>query len=308
MRPICFYNLAHTGDVYAFAIFINELCKANPDSNFLYYTINGSIFFDNIANIKRISPLEKEYINPLVNGTTADKYIDRCVLDVLYADHLLSGSVVKNFKTTKILFINTWIGSDYIKSNEDFCFKKTIASYNQMIDIVNNKYNTGLNNINPTPRNILDFINNINYKKIVVNPEDFKDSIFIFNYVPMSLYFDMNKLYNYVIEISKTNKIILASHNAVFDNNNNITFVDKTYGIYPVPSAENLLQVWDIASECKKVIILPTGSSWFFFHKLDKLEKEKLFIFNHDAYVDRLNGNIAFLTEVGNPVISKICY
>ena len=46
-------------------------------------------------------------------------------------------------------------------------------------------------------------------------------------------------------------------------------YVDKDYHIYPTPSCENLLNIWDIASQCCKIFILPTGSSWTFLHKIN---------------------------------------
>ena len=55
---ICFYNLSHIGDIYFNSFFINLLCDQNPKMKFLYFFINGDIFFKGVNNIKRIIPIE----------------------------------------------------------------------------------------------------------------------------------------------------------------------------------------------------------------------------------------------------------
>ena len=306
MSTICFYSLQHIGDIYFCSTMINEICKSNPDLQFYYYSIHGTIFFEGISNIKRIDNLESEYIIPIANGEPPENLIDRKLFDILLP-HACTSSINLNYNGSEILFINVWCASPYL-NHTDFCFNSAIYSYNKMINIINNQYNINLNFPLPNPYSILHFMNKNSYKNINVIPDDLKETIFIFNYIPRSLSFDMNKLNKYINEISSLSKVILTCHDSIYDNNENVTFIDKTYGIYPVPSAENLLQIWDIASECKKVIILPTGSSWTFLHKLNKLGTDIVFMFNAESYTARLNDNIKFLTGVDKEVISNIFY
>jgi len=295
------------GDIYFSSTMVNEICKSNPELLFFYYTINGSIFFEGISNLKRLHNLELEYKSPIINGQPPEQLIDRKLYDVLL-HYKLTDAVKLNYNGKEILFVNVWCMSPFLLHNE-FLFNSAINSYNTMIKTLNKKYNMVLKFALPSPCDILDFINKVNYRKIAVNTEDLKETIFVFNYKPRSVNkFNMYNVYKYVIETSKTNKIIVACHNPIYDNNENITFIDKTYGIYPSPSAENLLQLWDIAAECKKIIILPSGSSWTFFHKLNKLEKGKLFMFNNADFNNILNDDIKFLTGKNTDIISTLHY
>ena len=74
-----------------------------------------------------------------------------------------------------------------------------------------------------------------------------------------------------------------------FETNQNIKFVDKDYDIIPIPSCKNLLDVWDISIKCKKIIILPTGGSWTFLHKLNYIRSEQIYMFNNKHYGNVLN-------------------
>ena len=57
----------------------------------------------------------------------------------------------------------------------------------------------------------------------------------------------------------------------------------------------NLLNIWEIAIKCVKILILPTGSSWTFLHKLNVIKQNQIFILNNTHYANLLNVNINFL-------------
>ncbi len=131
-------------------------------------------------------------------------------------------------------------------------------------------------------------------------------TIFIFNYHPRSLHFDMNKLNNFILKESKTKNIILSYYDNVFENNPNIKFVDKDFYIYPIPSCKNLIDIWEIASKWKKVILLPTGSSWTFLHKLDNLKPQQLVMFNSSEYCNKLNNLINTICNADKQIVCNI--
>ena len=106
----------------------------------------------------------------------------------------------------------------------------------------------------------------------------------------------MNNLKNYILESSKNNKIVLACYDSTHENNDNVKFIDREYNIKPVPSCDNLIEIWEIAIKCKKIIILPTGGSWTFFHKINEIKENQLFIFDDSGnYLEKLNSNINLL-------------
>jgi hypothetical protein len=93
----------------------------------------------------------------------------------------------------------------------------------------------------------------------------------------------------------------LSCHNSIFNDNPKIKFIDKDFNIHYKPSCENLLELWEIASKCKQVILLPSGSNWTFFHKLHIIKENQLFITNQD-YQKKLNNIIQFFNEKENLV------
>ena len=115
MLDICFFNLNHIGDVYFMAYMINEICSLNEKNNFLYYSINGSIFFENIPNLKKIQEIDKSYSKQLNNGEPPENLINNEILQFLLNNNITrSGSKILNYKNNEILFINTWCISEYV--------------------------------------------------------------------------------------------------------------------------------------------------------------------------------------------------
>jgi len=295
---ICFYNVNHIGDIYFSSLFINLICKQNPDIKFLYYFINGDIFFKNIPNINRINPIENSYNNTLVNGSPPEDLLNKDLLSLLLNNKMEKiGVKILNINMENILFVNSWCKSEYFQ-DDDFEIYGALKSYKNLINYMNSNYNFNLNFIIENGEEILDNIYNYHYDSVSTTIElDYKKTIFIFNYKPRSITFNINLLNNLITNLSIDNNIILSCYDKKFSNNKNIKFIDNDFNIYPEPNCENLLKLWEIAAKCEKIIILPSGSTWTFFHKLDILRNNQLFIFNDTIYQKNLNDIINFLTR-----------
>ena len=295
---ICFYNMNHIGDIYFSSLFIKIICNLNRDKQFYYYFINGDIFFENIDNIKRLGKIENNYLNNLINGYPPENLVNNEILQILINNNMQAeGARIIKINNEEILFINTWCGSNYIyHAGSDFDINSAIEPYKKLIEKLNNDYNLNIIYKLDDPKEL---INDINYyNKLFL--EKYSDidvtcSVFIFNYIPRSIKFDINDLNNYISELSKTKKIILACYNNIFDNNENIKFIDKDYNIIPNPNCSNLIEIWEIAIKCNKIIILQTGGSWTFFHKLNEIKEDQIYLFHGNQYIDRLNNNINLL-------------
>jgi len=283
---ICFYNMNHIGDIYFMSLFLNIICKQNETINFLYYTINGDIFLENIPNLSRIYPIENNYSNKLINGNPPESLLNNNTLEFLLNNKMENvGARMLNYNDNNIIFINTWCKSS-ILNHDEFNIYSAINSYRNLITKINQIFNYSLkfdiNNPNELISNNL--VNNFNE-----NIEKLDDTIFIFNFHPRSLPYNVENLNKFISHISNNNKLILATYNSIFENNKNIKFIDKDYSIIPIPSCKNLIDIWDIAIKCKKIIILPTGGSWTFLHKLQYIKSEQIYMFNDTYYSNILN-------------------
>jgi hypothetical protein len=304
---ICFYNLNHIGDIYFSSFFINLICKQNPYINFLYYFINGDIFFKNIPNIQRICPIENHYLGNIINGSPPENLLNNQVIKFLQNNEMeTAGAKTIKFNGKNILFINLWCNSSYLK-HIDYDITHAIKSYEKLIQILQSNHNLSLCFKINQP---IELIEHINEKNIMIDEKDNynidTDTIFIFNFKPRSELFDTNKLNKFILNLSKDNKIILSSYDSTFDNNINIKFIDKHYNIHPNPSCVNLLNIWEIAVQCNKIVLLPTGSSWTFLHKLNIIKQNQLFMFNNSQYCNLLNKKINFLLGENKNLINII--
>lgn len=295
---ICFYNMNHLGDVYFASMFIHLICKSNRHVNFYCYFINGHIFFKNIPNIKSICSVDELYSGQLTNGSPPELQINSQILDILINNKMqVTGDKIISFANRPVLFVNTWCRSQHLMHN-DYDIYSAINVYPSLIKTINLKYNIHLDF---KIINRIELLENIKYCTEDTNnttnyiDHDFTHTIFIFNFVPRSEQFNMNRLNHVIIQLSNRNNVILSCHNNLFDNNPNIKFVDKDYNIHMTPSCKNLIDMWDIAIKCKFTILLPTGSSWCFLHKLDVLRENQLLMFSHNEYCARLNRNINIL-------------
>ncbi len=303
---ICFYNMNHIGDVYFMSLFVNIICQQNKDIKFLYYTINGDIFFENIANLSRIHPNDNFYSNQLINGEPPENLLNNNIITLLSENKMERvGMRVLNYNNNNILFVNTWCISN-ILNHDEFNINSAIICYKHLISIINDNFKYSLNFLINNPdeliKNNYNLVDNVNK-----NNEQFEyNTTFIFNYCPRSLSFNMEILNNYIRNLSINNKIILSSYNHLFECNENVKFIDKDYGITPIPSCKNLLDIWDIAIKCKKIIILPTGASWTFLHKLKEIKNDQIYIFNDTNYHNILNDFINTLTGENKNLINLL--
>jgi hypothetical protein len=270
----------------------------NKDKQFYYYFIIGDIFFESIDNIKRLGKIENNYFSNLINGYPPENLVNNEILQILINNNMQAeGARIIKVNNEEILFINTWCASNYIyHRGSDFDINAAICPYKNLIEKINNDYNLNIIFKLDEPKEL---INDKNYYNQLFLEKysniDLNDNVFIFNYIPRSLNFNINILNNYVIELSKTTKIILACYNSIFDNNENIKFIDKDYNIITNTSCSNLIEIWEIAIKCNKIIILATGSSWSFFHKLNEIKENQIYLFDGNQYIDRLNNNINLL-------------
>lgn len=288
---IVFFNINHIGDVYFSSLFINNICNLNNNITFYYYFIQGDIFFSNIKNIKRIKTIDNDYRDnlgkkiKLKNGNTPEDFLNK---DMIFFIKEKVGDNTKykiiNINNQDYLYINTWCGA---LNFSDYDIQTGIEKMQALINNINIQFSLNLlfnfNNLE------LGYNIEKNYIKQTINYTILKESIFIFNYHPRSLTFNILKLNNFITELSKKNKIILPAYDNYFDNNENINFCDIKYNILPTINCENLLQIWEIAKHCKQIFILPTGSSWTFLHILDELQNDKITIINGSQYKDKLN-------------------
>jgi rfaE bifunctional protein nucleotidyltransferase chain/domain len=289
---ICFYNTYHIGDLYMASFFLRIICGLNLDIDFYYYTINGDVFFENIPNIKRLNNIEPQYNEHLINGSPPENLVNSAILKKLYENNMVAeGAKIIKIDNEDVLFINTWCNSEYL-NHRDFDIMSAMHSYKNLIQNINTQYNLSIRFTLEHPRELLkdiQYYNQLFFKKYA--HIDLNDTIFIFNYVARSAYFDINILNNYISELSNTNKVLLASYDSIFENNPNIKYIDKDYNIIPNPSCSNLIEIWEIAIKCNKIIIAQTGGSWTFLHKYNQLKENQLFMFG-GQYVERLNNNI----------------
>ncbi len=295
---VCFYNMNHIGDIYFSSMFLNLICKSNSSVNFYYYFINGHSFFENIQNIKSIQGIEENYSGTLINGHPPENLLNPTYLQLLIQNKMQSlGDKILTVNGTNILFINTWCVSDNLKHG-DCDMASAIISYHNLIKTINSKYNLSLDFKMNRPIDLIEHIkqfSHVDCETNKYNESELTNAIFIFNFVPRSLSFNMNHLNHVISQLSKSNNIILSCYNSLFDNNPNIKFVDKDYNIRMTPSCKNLVDMWNIASKCKNVVILPTGSTWCFLHKLDVLRNNQILMFSSDEYRNKLNNNINFI-------------
>ncbi len=305
---ICFYNLNHIGDVYFNSFFIKMICKQNPNMFFYYFSILGDVFFENIKNIKRIYyDIENNYKNKINNGDPPEQLLDKELLNVLLNCKMenIKYKILK-INGEKIVFINTWSSAlsytdyDIIGAQKPFYNLINEVNTNTNLNIIFNL--KGSNDFIEIMDNDADY-----YKNIITEKYEnhfFDETVFIFNYVPRSLNFDMNILNQFIEKLSQTTKIILANYNNIFENNSNITFLDRHYNILPEPSCRNLIKIWEIAIKCSKVILLPTGSAWTFFHKIKEIKENQLFIIEYgNKYYNLLNQNNKYLLNTDKTII-----
>ena len=293
---ICFFNMNHIGDVYFSSFFLRALCRLNLNEHFYFFSILGDVFFENITNIKRLGKIDDTYKENLINGNPPENLINSDILQILLQNNMHSAAAkVIKIVDQDILFINTWCTTDYLR-HVDFDIVSAMNSYANLIKELEKNYNITLNFRLDDAKELLQDISyqNENFLGKYSNV-DLSETEFVFNYVPRSMNFNMGELNNYILKLSETKPVILACYNSIFDNNPNIKFIDRDYNLIATPSCNNLIELWDIAIQCKKIIILPSGGSWTFFHKLNEIKDDQIFMFNGHHYTPIVNCNINIL-------------
>lgn len=297
---ICFWNNNHIGDIYFDSIFLHYICKLNSNVQFYYYWLQGDAFVNNILNLSRIFG-NKEYTHNLTEGMPPECAIDMSLANFLgnnmgHNTHLK----VLNCNGEDVLFLNTWCNP---MGFVDFELSTAIPSWKKTIELINNTYGTNLLFNRDVTANEL--ISGFNIKNPIIEPgiDEFMHSVrnkklfFIYNYHPRSVHFDMNKLNSYIRQVANNadNFVFLATENNEFNAYPNIKCCETDFHINKQLSCKNLLQLWNIAKKCNTIIIMPSGSSWTFFHNLDDLKNKNIYIFNSQLYTDRLNANIQLI-------------
>jgi len=287
---ICFFNTNHIGDIYFSSFFIRKICQLNPEVDFYYYCIQGDIFFQGVSNIHRIDNFQNNYNCELVNGEPPERILDNSMLSFILEN---IGSYTKYkveiYNGEEILFINTWC---YVNKYTDFELISANNCWSNIVERTNREYGFELKYECSVYKDLIYDIH-LEFCQKEDCAIDYDHTIFIFNYKPRSLDFDYNKLCDYILNISETKIVLLACYESRFMGLPNIRFIDRDFGLYPSPSCLNLLQIWKIVKKCNKIIILPTGSSWTFFHELDDLWMDQIYMFKSSSYCNSLNNMIS---------------
>jgi len=305
---ICFYSFFHIGDLYLASLFINIICKCNKDINFYYYFINGDDFFKNIPNIKRLGIIEDNYSNNLINGSPPESLVNIDILNLLKSNDMQAEGSKQIYVEDKLItFVNTWCRSPYFMC-DDFNINDCIVKYENLVNKINELYSTNLNFIINNPSELIEHL--------TLKPQDFEtelindnlnETIFVFNYVPRSVVFNMERLHNFIIELSKQNKLILSCYDSNLDREN-IKFIDRDFNIFPEPSCKNLIKLWEVAIKCKQIFLLPSGGSWTFFHKINEIKMDQIFMYEFSNYGEKLNYCINTITGENKNLIKTFYY
>lgn len=305
---ICFYNLFQIGDIYFASFFIKAICESNKNINFYYYFKNGDIYFKNIENIKRINTIEEYNGNHISGISKTENLINNDILNLLKCNMDNIGAQLLNINNEKILFINTWCMSKYLLHLE-YDIVSAMSSYRNCIQKINNDFNLNIK----YDLNCKELLKNTHYNVYYNKYQNisYDETTLIFNYIPHSCNnYNMHHLNNYIKELSKTTKIILTCYNIMFKDNPNISFIDNDYNIIPNSSCSNLVEIWEIAIKCNKIIIIPSGCSWTFFHKIHEIKENQLFFFMDNVYSNRfsnvLNNSINTLLSENKFLIKLI--
>lgn len=301
---ICFYNMFHIGDIYIFATLFNILCELNETIDFYYFAIQGDIFFNKqLKNLKKIGKTNIKYNKELVNGDPPENLLNNDALKFL-----INNKMVKNqLKTLKInsedtLWINTHCGAPII-NHGDFDFHDAIRGWNNIINEIKLKYNL---NLKFEIQNKFNLFNNMciplgEPNNLLID----NNTIFIFNYKPRSVPYDLTPLYKMIIRLSKTNKVMVSCYDSILSNYN-VEFFDKKYNITPEPSCFNLIKLWDIIINCKKIFMLPCGACWTFMHRVNEIKNNQIYMINDENYTQKLNKNINWFLDNDINLISNI--
>jgi hypothetical protein len=179
---IIFYQWGHIGDGFFTKSFIKQFCELNDDHDISLMLKYNSFLFTDILNLKIIMPCnDNKYTNNDFNGKNYDPF-NNIIVD--NDEYLINNNIVEEpfpdifYRLyNDVLYIKTWFGiiSNYdITDYMDCDIGKFNIYFNNIINIINNKYNFNLkliNNIDLLPTipktDIYEFLNFKNNKKII---------------------------------------------------------------------------------------------------------------------------------------------
>ena len=287
---ICLYNLFHIGDAYITSLIMNIICKSNSEITFYYYIKKGNTFFSHIKNTKKIDDIKLIHEINSLERTNPYKLIP--------------------YDSKKILCINTWCRAlKYI----DYNIMDVLEKCNEIINKINNEYNINIKfNVNKcdmlhpikfsTEQKFIDFKNNTNL-----------NITFVYNFNSLSVPFHKNYilcLINLLVKNIENKILIIPFYNSIFPVHKNILYLDRDFNIYPDENCDNLLKTWEIAKQCKSIIITTCGACWLFFDEdIYKLPNILYYhsndVYTHDTDV-KLNNNIKYFINNNKNIIKSL--
>ncbi len=287
---ICFYNLFHIGDAYITSLFMNLICKANPDIVFYYYITKGDTFFSHIENTNKIDDVNLiQQINSLERRTPYK---------------------LVSYDTQKKLCINTWSTA---LGHNDYDIIDAFEKWNEMINKLNIEFGMDIkfdikkcNMLHPikfqAEQKFIDFKNNTNL-----------NITFVYNFDSLSVPFHKNYIHHLINVLAKNieNKIlIIPFYNSNYPVHKNILYLDRDFNIYPDSNCDNLLKTWEIAKKCNSIVITTCGACWLFFDEDIYNIPNILYYHSNDKYTHnadvKLNDNIKYFTNSSRNIIKSL--
>lgn len=295
---ICLYNLLHIGDIYYSSLIVRKLCEENPEYEFYYCVPYGHFFFKDINNCKHINDIVPYYhYKATITKNLLGGYEDGIFNEGFFflKDELMwnKGMNVMNYNNEDILFVNTYDHSEYFIKHNSYNLNSNFRTMKYIVEDINNKYDMKLKyNIDDenmylekTIDRHIDLFNPYSYIQNNIDINELKDSIFIFNFITRSVHTNLIELCNFFDKDEyKNEKLIFADSTTITEkikSRNNVKYIDIDFCIQKKPSCENLYVIWEIAIHCKKIVIIPSGSTWTFLHKLNEINENQIYFYNN---------------------------
>jgi len=287
---ICFYNLFHIGDVYFTSLFMNLICKANPEITFYHYIIKGNTFFSHIENTKKIDDENLIQQIKVLERPTPYKLI--------------------SCNTKQFICINTWCAA---MGHNDYNIIGALEKWKEKISTINIEFNMDMK---------FDIINCNMLHPIKFSAEqkfiDFKNNAklnitFVYNFNSLSVPFHKNFIHYLINVLAKNieNKIlVIPFYNSNYPVHKNILYLDRDFNIYPDENCDNLLKTWEIAKKCNSIVITTCGACWLFFDEDIHNIPNILYYHSNDEYTHnadvKLNDNIKYFTNSSKNIIKSL--
>ena len=308
---ICFFNVVHIGDIFFSQPFILNICKNNPEVTFYYWSLVGDIFFENrSSNLKYLEHnICREYKNKFFNGYPPEyNIIGDETLIRLFTNPNNNEHFIFSYKNINYIAFNTHCTA--MGCSPDICVISAIKSYKNNINILNNKFNLNINNLNKTNEFLPDITNyNINIDKFLKwNHNNLnKNFIFFYNFKARSLeyHIDVAKVIRQLSLLFTNLIFIVPVFDKELENLNNVKFCDTDFDCFYDRSCLNLLMIEKIQLFCKSIIILPTGASWMFMNNnIKNYIDKKIYMLENEDYTNRLNNWYNFCSN--NNIVSNL--